>query len=136
MEVACASFVLAFTLLGMIGVIEAGAKMQNLSRQQTLAGQILKNEMEKLRTQDFGTVSNYPYANPYTVTIDSGFNATAQGFAESRVANVLQQDTSYNPTLIQVTFTVTWKGITGTKYTRSSTTYVGKNGLSLTYQRS
>ena len=135
MEVACACFVFALTLVGMIGVIESGAKMQSLSRQQTLAAQILRNDMEKLRTYDFSVISAYS-SHATSMAIDTGFNATAQGFSETRTATTLQTDSSYNPTLMQVTYTVTWTGITGTTYTRSSTTYVGKNGLSLTYQRS
>ena len=135
MEVGCACFVFALTLMGMIGVIESGAKMQSLSRQQTLAGQILKNDMEKLRTCDFSVISGYS-SHATTVALDSGFTNIANIYSETRTATTLQTDASYSPTLIQVTYTVSWTGITGTTYSRSSTTYVGKNGLSVTYQRS
>jgi len=43
---------------------------------------------------------------------------------------------SATPLLLQVTFTIKWKGITGRSYSRTSTTLVGQNGLSVAYQRS
>jgi Tfp pilus assembly protein PilV len=136
MEVGVAAFVLAFTLVGMIGVIESGAKMMDLSRKQTLAAQILHSEMDKLRTQNWTTVSNYAYSSTsITSDIDAGFNATKLGFTAVRSMSLIA-GTSGNPALVQITYTVSWTGVTGTAYTRTSTTYVGNNGLSLAYQRS
>ena len=40
------------------------------------------------------------------------------------------------PLLIQVTFTISWTGVTGHSYTRTATTLVAYNGLSISYQRS
>jgi hypothetical protein len=40
------------------------------------------------------------------------------------------------PLLLQVTFTIQWTGVTGHSYSRTSTTLVGPNGLSVAYQRS
>jgi len=40
------------------------------------------------------------------------------------------------PKLLQVTFTIQWNGVTGRTYSRSATTLVGRNGLSVSYQKS
>jgi hypothetical protein len=40
------------------------------------------------------------------------------------------------PLLLQVTFKIQWKGVTGRSYSRTTTTLVGQNGLSVAYQRS
>ena len=139
MEVALASTVLVLTLVGMMGAIESGSKMLDLSRKQTTAAQILRSEMDELRISPWATVSGYlsGHTNAQSsVTIDSNFSTPAQGFTCQRAVTQLQHDSGSNPTLVQVTFTVQWTGVTGKTYTRSSSTYVAKDGLSLTYQRS
>jgi len=60
MEVALAATVLALTLTGMIGVIESGSATLDLSRKQTIAGQILHEEIDNLHLQSWSTVSAYP----------------------------------------------------------------------------
>jgi len=63
MEVALAATVLAFTLMGMIGVVESGAQMLDLSRKQTLAAQILHSEIDQLRLQSWMVISGQPSGN-------------------------------------------------------------------------
>jgi hypothetical protein len=165
MEVALAATVLALTLVGMIGVVESGTQMLDLSRKQTIANQILHSEIDQLRIQSWQTLSGYNSAG--TPVFGSGYppgptvltSANDPSFAEF-VANYPQTATIYtltrtvtcvqpvqvnpnpsgnyatNPSLLQVTFTITWTGITGQSYTRTSTTLVGQNGLSVAYQRS
>src|SRR5580704_8275607 len=68
MEVALAATVLALTLTGMIGVIESGSSMLDMSRKQTLAGQILHGEIDQLRLQNWPTITGYTNSN----TVDFG----------------------------------------------------------------
>jgi Tfp pilus assembly protein PilV len=186
MEVGLAATVLALTLTGMIGVIESGSQMLDLSRKQTLAAQILHSEIDQLRLQSWmavageipaGTTSvsgtfysstqvgysgtpallvtpgnGYP-SGPTTLTAsnDPSFAAfvasypqVASNFTLTRTVSCIEPaQTNQNPTpyttppnLIQVTFTIQWKGISGRSYSRSATTLVGSNGLSIAYQRS
>jgi Tfp pilus assembly protein PilV len=134
LEVAGAATVLALTLTGMIGVVESGSRMLDLSRKQTEAAQILHSEIEELRMSSWTTVTNLVSYNP-APTIDSNFDASANGFSAARTVTVLQTDTNNNPTLVQVTYTVSWKGITGIPYSRSSTTHVAKYGVNTSYKR-
>jgi hypothetical protein len=186
MEVGLAATVLALTLTGMIGVIESGSQMLDLSRKQTLAAQILHSEIDQLRLQSWmavageipaGTTSvagsfysstqvgyngaslslptpgnGYP-AGPTTLNAsnDPSFAAfvaaypqVGSNFALTRTvacidpAQANQNPTAYTspPNLLQVTFTIQWTGISGHPYSRSATTLVGSNGLSVAYQRS
>lgn len=189
MEVALASTVLALTLVGMIGVVESGAQMLDLSRKQMMAAQILHSEIDQLRLQSWSVVAGEPMsvgisgtppsfefysstqvgytgsagllttpgngypAGPTTLTSSndpsfalfvSNYPKAATIFTLTRsVACIEPSQSNNNPTayastplLLQVTFTITWKGITGRSYTRTSTTLVGQNGLSIAYQKS
>lgn len=143
MEVALAATVLALTLVGMIQVVESGSEMLDLSRKQTIAAQMLQDEIDQLRLLTWNTVLSLPTSTT-NISTDSTFtNFSAQiggnfPFTGTRTIVVLEPTPpSANPTLlVQVTYTITWTGVTGHTYTRSSTTYVGKNGLNVAYQRS
>jgi hypothetical protein len=186
MEVALAATVLALTLVGMIGVIDSGTEMLDLSRKQTLADQILHSEIDQLRLQSWSVISGEPPPNATSASFYSstqvGYSGTAglvnfyppggHGYPASTTLNASndpsfarfvaiypqaatiftltrtvtclkpsQQNnypTAYasSPLLLQVTFTITWNGVTGRSYSRTSTTLVGQNGLSVAYQRS
>jgi hypothetical protein len=165
MEVALAATVLAFTLVGMIGVVESGAQMLDLSRKQTMAAQILHSEIDQLRLQSWETVAGYNAsgtavfgkgyaAGPTTMTTGTdpslaqfivNYPQTATIFTLTRTVTCLEPVQSNpnpsgnygsNPLLLQVTFTIQWTGVTGRSYSRTSTTLIGQNGLSVVYQRS
>jgi Tfp pilus assembly protein PilV len=165
MEVALAATVLAFTLMGMIGVVEAGAQMLDLSRKQTMATQILHGEIDQLRLQSWLTISGYVVggvapafgngypAGPTTLTTASDpslaaiagqYPAVTSIFTLTRTvtciepvqANLNPAAYTSTPLLIQVTFTIRWSGVTGHSYSRTDTTFVSANGLSVAYQRS
>jgi hypothetical protein len=146
MEVALAATVLALTLVGMIQVIDSGSEMLDLSRKQTIAAQILQDEIDQLRLMSWSQITSLP--TPATViSTDATFSTFAQQmggsfpFTGTRTVTYLEPAppppaTATTVLLVQVSFTVTWTGVTGHQYTRTSTTYVGKNGLNAAYQRS
>jgi Tfp pilus assembly protein PilV len=162
MEVALAATVLALTLTGMIGVIESGAQMLDLSRKQTIVAQILHSEIDQLRLQSWqtvsgytisgiGTATGYPSSTLLTIASDptlAKFTTIVQNWQNlsltRTVACIEPSQANPNPLspypfvpqLLQVTFTISWTGMTGRTYTRWSTTYVGEYGLSSAYQRS
>jgi Tfp pilus assembly protein PilV len=133
LEVMIAATVLILAIVGMIQVVVSGSEMLDFSRKQTIAMQIIHDRIERLHLVDWTTVSG-SYASPATqsVAISSTFAAVASGFTCSRTVTSIKAD----GTLYKITFTVTWTGNTGHVYTRSGTTYFGKNGLYVTYQRS
>jgi hypothetical protein len=134
-EVALAATVLLFAIVSAFQLVVVGTRMLDFSRKQTIAAQIIHSEIDKVHTTDWTTVSGYPASA--TITINSSLSVVATGFTCTRAVSSIKTD----GTLYKIVFTVTWTarswtgGVTRT-YSRQGTTYVGKNGLSATYQRS
>lgn len=150
-----ASVILVVGFMGMISAITVGSEMMATARRQALATQILNHEVEKLRLTAW---SGLPGAGTASVTVDSQFNSdmTAAGvvFSLSRTTTDIISNE-----LKEITFTITWtKSGTTTApnaptgswlqrlsfsgnapiartYTRMTTAYFGKYGLSNSLQR-
>ena len=146
-EVMLAGAVLALALVGMIQVIVSGSEMLDVARKQTIAMQIIHGQIDQIRLRDWNEVS--ALAASQTVWVDASDNsgnqsnniaagfvfgsklpAISQKFRCTRTISTVRTD------LKQVSYTVSWKGNTGRAYTRTGSTYVGKNGLYVSYQRS
>lgn len=137
-EVMVAATVMVLTIVGMIQVIVSGSEMLDVSRKQTIAMQIIHGQLDNIRLSNWTQVS--ALGTPRTVAVDGGDQAgfvfgsnlptISAGFRCTRTITDVRTD------LKQVTFTVTWTGSTGRSYSRSGSTYVGRNGLYVTYQRS
>lgn len=138
-EVMMAATILVVGFIGMIEAITIGSEMLDVSRKQVIAAEIIQAEVAKLRLSSWTTVTGLPTGTT-TITIDAALVA-ATGIANSnftctRTISTVRTD------LRQITFTVTWtkkanSASSSTRtYVRSSDVYIGRNGLSLTYQRS
>lgn len=138
MEVALAATVLALTLTGMIQVIESGSQMLDLSRKQTIASQILDDELNQLRLQSWTTITGYAsLPQPTTASISSTFTSAAgNNFTCTQSSTVVKTDANGNAAVVFVQFTITWTGISGRSYSRTASTYITENGLIQSYQRS
>jgi Tfp pilus assembly protein PilV len=135
MEVALASTVLALTLVGMIGAIESGTQMLDLSRKQTIAAQIIHDEIDQLRLQGWSTVTSIP--STYTsVAIPTVFTTVGGNFSCQYKATQTKDLHGNTIPVMQVTFLVSWTGVTGHSYSRTGITFVSQNGLTVSYQRS
>src|SRR3954466_10366462 len=128
-EVMLAAGVMLAAIVGMIQVVIAGSEMLDVSRKQTVAMQIIHAQIDGIRLSNWTTV-NALTTSSTPVTIQSSLQPVSTGFSCNRTISLVRTD------LKQVTFTVGWTGNTGRSYTRSGSTYVGKNGLYVTYQRS
>ncbi len=123
--------VLAAVLVGMMHAITAGWQMLDLARKQTIASQIIRFEIERVHLNEWAQVSGYSTAVAGVVQpVDTSFQSVATGFTLKRTVSVVRTE------LLKITFTVAWQSGTGRSYSRSGTTYVGKNGLYITYSRS
>lgn len=137
-EVMVAAGVMVLTIVGMIRVIVSGSEMLDVSRKQTIAMQIIHGQLDNIRLSNWTQVSGLGSAR--TVGVDAGDQAgfvfgpnlptISAGFQCTRTITDVRTD------LKQVTFTVTWTGNTGRSYSRKGSTYFGRNGLYVTYQRS
>lgn len=116
-------------IVGMIQVVISGSEMLDVSKKQTVAMQIIHGQIDSIRLSDWGTVNGLPTSST-TVTIPAALQTVSHGFSCRRTIS------SVKTNMKQVTFTVTWTSNTGRSYSRSGSTYVSKNGLYVTYQRS
>lgn len=146
-EVGVAAGVMALGLVGMIQVVISGAQMLDVARKQNIAMQIIHGQIDQIRLRTWTEVG--ALAASETVRVDASDNGgnqsinVAKGFvfgsnlpAVSAGFRCKREIVTVRTDFKQVTYTVTWTGNTGRAYSRTGTTYVGKNGLYVTYQRS
>lgn len=137
-----AAGVMALALVGMIQVVVSGSEMLDVARKQTIATQIIHGQIDQIRLLTWTQVGSLGSSD--TVAVENGDNRTsgkmfifgsnlplvARGFTLTRTITTVRTD------LKEVTFAVSWKGNTGRSHTRTGSTYVAKNGLYVSYQRS
>lgn len=150
-EVMTASTLLLVGFVGMVGAVTLSANAMDHARRETLAGQILAHEIDKIRLTSWSSISGLT-ANNTTLPIDSQFDAVKDPGVTNTyygATYVLTRNfTNPNPetNLREVNFTVTWTVKTSRRttggqplsfsYSRRYSTYLGKYGLHLSYQRS
>ncbi|HEY4302152.1 MAG TPA: hypothetical protein VGM73_14855 [Candidatus Didemnitutus sp.] len=154
-EVMMAAAILVVGFIGLIDAVTISSTMLDLAKKQQIAMQIMNGELGALQAENWTTVTNLADGTTYTMTVDgtgnaggstSQFNladnpgllAVAKNFSCSLTSSYLRPSspTSSTVTFVKVTCTVTWTGITGKTYSRSSSAYFGKYGLNLSYQKS
>ena len=145
-EVMSAAAVLLAGVVGMIQVVSSCAAMLDVSKKQTLAAQIIQDQIGKVHLIAWSAL---PATGNYNFTPDASFSTSARIFYNPNPNNATQNNLYFytiaavpsKTNLLQITYWVTWyTGRTGDgslrKYARRGTTYVSKNGLYVTYQRS
>lgn len=126
-EVMLAAAVMLAGIVGMMQVVTSGAEMLDASRKQTIATRIMQGEIETIRATNWAQLELLPATQD--IPLNSSIQKIGQGFRCSRAISTVRAG------MKQISYTVTWTGNTGRAYSRSSSTYVGKNGLYVAYQR-
>ena len=157
-EVAMAMVVTLVAVVGLIQAVTIGSEMLDLSHKQTIAMQLIRNELDNVRLQSWATVSAFTdvsmtLKDDGTGPIASTTAATKQTFALTNYSSTatgantnlmllakgftLALDTTVvKANLVQLKYTVSWTAGNRQKtYSRSGTTYYGKNGLNTYYTR-
>ena len=169
-----ATAVTLVALVGLLAAVTMGSEMLDVSRKQTIALQILRNETDSVHLQNWTAVSNLPASGSImvngipasaTLTINSAgnnvsgsntqsfaltnysilpgnFNLSLMGVAKEFTLTLNKTTISdpithvTRPNLFVLTYTVTWTAGNQRKtYVRTSSTYYGKTGLNLYYQK-
>jgi Tfp pilus assembly protein PilV len=127
LEVAMATFVLAFGIATAIVAMQAGFRHLDLARGTTLAAQIIQSEMERIRMMSWTGVS----AIPATETFDgaTNFSSTSRIVGRYSVTRTLTADTARPTEVMNISIAVTWKTYDGRPHTRSFNSIYAKNGL-------
>jgi hypothetical protein len=151
-------------LVGFIGSIQALTIMSealDTARKQQVAQQIVAAEIEKLRGKDWATIANLPDSASIVVGAGATLTGDTASFALSNYTSAASDDnvalanlasgftctftrtrlrpaaaTAANVTYVKLVYTVSWTSNTGRSHRHSIETYLGQNGLHLSYQQS
>ncbi|HVU35007.1 MAG TPA: hypothetical protein VHE61_16355 [Opitutaceae bacterium] len=127
MEVAMATFVMAFGIATAIIVMQAGYRQIDLARGTTIAAQIIQSEMENLRMMSWTGIS----ALPATQTIDGStyFPSNPTVASKYTITRTVTANSTYPTEMVDITVAVTWNTYDGRSHTREYTAQYAKNGL-------
>jgi type II secretory pathway pseudopilin PulG len=149
LEVMVSAFVMVLVLTSSLTVLQRGYQAIDSARYQTLAGQILQSQMEKLRllswnqltgTSGPGAPGGIP-ANGSSVT--SSFTPDLANTSNQVKNFQCTQTLNYDPaaiyndstqtyyhTMVDITLTATWTGVDGMQRSRIYKTQYAQNGIS------
>lgn len=156
-----ATTILLVGFIGMIQAITIGSESLDAARKLQIANQLVTAELEKLRGGAWSTVANLPETATITIngagaisgdatsfalsnhTADRSDDYTelcslARGFTCSLTRQYLRPTSASASTVtyVKVVYKVSWTSNTGRAKTHQVATYLGKNGLHLSYQQS
>lgn len=134
MEVAMATFVMAFGIATSIIALQTGFRALDVARDSTLASQIMQSEIERLRlwpwanaTAAVDSITELPASE--TVSLATMFASNPTLAAKFTVTRTVASDPDRPGDVRIITITVAWHGYDGRAQTRSFTTMYSKNGL-------
>jgi Tfp pilus assembly protein PilV len=127
LEVAMATFVMAFGVASTIIAMQAGFKMIDVARGTTLASQVAQSEMERIRMMSWSDIDALPASEPVDLTtIFTTDPALAARFTMiRRAADVTGKEDSMR----EITLIVSWNSYDGRTHQRTFKTRYSKNGL-------
>lgn len=134
-EVALASFVMAFGIATSILAMQTGFRALDVARDLTLASQIMQSEIERLRLMAWsntGTVaidSIVELPASEAVSLASMFSTSAALAAKFTVTRLVTPDSTRSADIRYITINVTWISYDGRSHNRTFTTMYSKNGL-------
>lgn len=118
--------------------------MLDTAQEQTIAAQIMQAEAEYLRMQSWTTINSLASTSANYLSNYADFNPQLNNSNLSPTGLASVADTTFtfsrtvnanpHPNLRWITMTVSWTSITGKSHSRSSNLYIGRFGLSVSYQ--
>lgn len=160
-EVMMATTILLVGFIGLIQSITIGSESLDSARKKQVASQIIDAEVENLRSGAWTAITALPASA--TITINSAgtisgdttrftlsnhsasanddnqaLTTLARGFTCKFTRTYLRPAaaSASTATYLKITYTVTWKSNTGKSFEQTVDTYLGMNGLHLSYQQS
>lgn len=135
-EVAVAATVMVLALSSAIIVMQAGFRSLDTARKTTIAAQIIQSEMERVRMLSWSRVEALMTADP-KIDLETIFpqNTDLERKVLGQMKNVFTATRTITPLadfsneIVEITVTITWRGIDGSVHNRSTNTRYCKNGL-------
>lgn len=137
-EVAMASFVMAFGIATSIITIQSGFKQIDLGRGTTIASQIIQSEMERIRMMNFTTVfamasaAGSPSGQPTGTSVFDGstyFSSAADVVGRYSVTRTVTADSTRPTEAVNISVSVTWRTYDNRSHRRTFSSVYVKNGL-------
>lgn len=160
-EVIMATAVLLVGFIGIIQVVTIGSEALDTARKRHVAHQLVSAEIEKLRAGTWSAIATLPATCSITVSSSGAVSGDTTRFALSNQTSTPSDDNTElcalargftcsmtrvllrpaaasagTVTFLKVVYTVSWKSNTGRAHTHSVGTYLGRDGLHLSYQQS
>ena len=134
-EVAMASFIMAFGIGSSIIALQSGFKALDVARDTTLASQILQSEIERLRlmawsntaTTAVDSIIELPASE--AVSLASMFSSSAGLETKFDVTRAVEVDADRPTEVRYITISVRWRSYDGRTHNRSFRSMYAKNGL-------
>ena len=127
LEVTMASFVLALGIATSIVALQSGLKFIDVSRDTTLASQILQSEIERIRMMSWTSVAALPASAE--VSLSDMFSTSTALARRFTVTRTVEADSSRSGDVRLITLSVSWRSVDGRSQTRSFQAKYIKNGL-------
>jgi len=126
-EVAMATFVMAFGIASSIIAMQAGFKQIDLARGTTIAAQVLQSEMERLRMMSWTMISALPETESFDGSIY--FSANPEVAGRYTITRKVTANADEPADIKDLTVVVRWQGYDGRWHERSFTAIYARNGL-------
>lgn len=121
-----AATVMALAITTSLIVLQRAFVALDFARKVTLAGQVMQSELEKMRLEDWATIAAYAPETDLTGSVGSVFAGSA---AITNTFTLVRRVGDVRADMKQITLTISWKTFDGRAFSRSYTTYYGRNGL-------
>lgn len=153
--------VVVVAVVGMMQAVTIGTVALDTARKQQVATQLVGAEITRLRQGAWAVIANLPAEATININATGGISGDAGSFALSNfTATTTDDDTALSAlaggfscslastrlrptgstaatvTFVKLVYTVSWTDNTGRTRTRRTETYMGMNGLHLSYQQS
>lgn len=159
-EVCMSTAILGAGFIGLVQGLTIGSEELDTSRKQQVAALIVAAEVERLRSGAWSTIANLPTSATITINNTGAIAGDQTSFALSNYTSSTSDDNTAlsglakrftcsftrtrlrpgvanasNVTFVKLVYTVSWTSNTGRVYSRSTETFLGKNGLHLSFQK-
>ncbi len=126
-EVAMATFVMAFGISTSIIAMQSGFKQIDLARGTTIASQIVQSEMERLRMMSWTMIAALPASQSFDGA--TYFSANADVAGRYTITRTVTANATEPADIKDLKVSVRWQGYDGRWHQRSFTGIYARNGL-------
>lgn len=126
-EVAMATFVMAFGISTSIIAMQAGFKQLDLARGTTIASQIVQSEIERLRMMNWTMIAALPASQSFDGS--TYFSANPDVAGRYTITRTVTANATEPADIKDLTVAVRWQGYDGRWHQRAFTAIYARNGL-------